>query len=386
MGSLHGIPPYCYTLGYHETKSSGKVFTIASCWDFCLEVEEWGLGFRWRLKHLPLTLCLLTVTVSSHTQVTSKTWGTVGITLRLVFPCPCSQGDSRRATYVVVKLQIDPEVLQLSRSSSALAWHGDGFVESRGWQLLEPLLPGDPGIYYSLSLGFLQSLAMKKCTHLTQPLYSRINLLTCVELLLLFPTDGAGTELHKHLGEGHIEGDRTWSNLTICQYVVAVFFWLTVLGEQQGYDLQSPRQEESLRLILTLPMVCVKLFQAVVWSLGDNPWLLNLGHHPALPRSLLPVFIGWCFQLSDWQEKRIGRNLKLRCSWQLNITVSSSGLLSCTEPLLLEMIPCDTMWFKTYCTASDTSLHIFCVAIHQRGSSINECAAEHKSIYKSYTQ
>lgn len=51
-------------------------------------------------------------------------------------------------------------------------------------------------------------------------------------------------------------------------------------------------------------MVCVKLFQAVVCSLGDNPWLLNLGHHPALPRSLLPVFIGWCFQLSDWQEKK----------------------------------------------------------------------------------
>lgn len=36
-----------------------------------------------------------------------------------------------------------------------------------------------------------QSISMKKCTHLTQPLYSRINLLTSVELLLLFPTDGA---------------------------------------------------------------------------------------------------------------------------------------------------------------------------------------------------
>lgn len=89
-----------------------------------------------------------------------------------------------------------------------------------------------------------QSISMKKCTHLTQPLYSRINLLTSVELLLLFPTDGAWTELHKGLGEE--EGDHAWSNLKICHTVVAIFFWLTVLGEQQGYDLQSPRQQESL--------------------------------------------------------------------------------------------------------------------------------------------
>lgn len=82
-------------------------------------------------------------------------------------------------------------------------------MENRGCQLLEPWLPGDPGICYSLSLGFLQSIPMKKCTHLTQPFYSRINLLTSVELILLFPTDGAGTELHKDLDEGHIEEDHT---------------------------------------------------------------------------------------------------------------------------------------------------------------------------------
>jgi len=124
----------------------------------------------------------------------------------------------------VVKLEVGPEVLRLSRSSSVPAWHGDGLVESRGWQPFEPLLPQDPGIYYSLCLGFLQSVSTKKCTHLTQSLYPRISLLTSVELLLLFPTDGAGTELRKGVGEGHIEGVHTWSNLQICHSAVAIFF------------------------------------------------------------------------------------------------------------------------------------------------------------------
>lgn len=128
-----------------------------------------------------------------------------------------------KVIHIAVKLQIGPEVLRLSRSSSAPARHGDNLVESRSWQPREPLLPGDPGIYYSLSLGFLQSISMRKCTHLTQPLYSRINLLTSVELLLLFPTDGAGTELCEGLGEGHRVGDHTWSNLKICHSVVAIF-------------------------------------------------------------------------------------------------------------------------------------------------------------------
>lgn len=75
---------------------------------------------------------------------------------------------------VVVKLLISLEVLRLSRNSSVPAQHGDGLMESRDQQLFEPLLPGDPGINYS-SFGFLQSLSMKKCTHMTQILYSRIN-------------------------------------------------------------------------------------------------------------------------------------------------------------------------------------------------------------------
>lgn len=68
----------------------------------------------------------------------------------------------------------NPEVLRLSRNSSVPAQHGDGLMESRDGQLLEPLLPGDPGIYYSSS-GFLQLISMKKCTHMTQTLYSRVN-------------------------------------------------------------------------------------------------------------------------------------------------------------------------------------------------------------------
>lgn len=77
---------------------------------------------------------------------------------------------------------------------------------------------------------------------MTQTLYSRVNWLACVELLLLFPTDGDGTELCKGLGEDHIEGYHNWSNLKVCYSVEAIFFWLTVLGEQEEYDLQSPRQ------------------------------------------------------------------------------------------------------------------------------------------------
>lgn len=110
----------------------------------------------------------------------------------------------------MLKLRFGPEVLRLSRSSSVPPRHGDGPVETRGWQLLKGLLPRDPGNYYSIPLGFLQSISMTKCTHLIQPLCSRINLLTCMELLLLAITDGGGIELQKGLGGGYREGNHTW--------------------------------------------------------------------------------------------------------------------------------------------------------------------------------
>lgn len=132
--------------------------------------------------------------IVSHGQVTSEAWGAVRESQMLE---------------LVLKLLFGPEVLRLSwSSSSTLASRCS--VESSAWQLLKALLPRDPGNYYSIPSGFLQSISVTKCTHLTQPLCSRLNLLTCVELLLLFPTDGGGTELSEDLGEGYREGNHTW--------------------------------------------------------------------------------------------------------------------------------------------------------------------------------
>lgn len=193
----HGLhlwhPAMLLALLYHGTKPSGKAFPVTAWWGFGSEVEEQGQVLCWWARHSHLALCLYTGTLISHAQVTSEAWGAVGET-----------------RCVVLRLPFGPEVLRLSRSSSVPPWHGDGPVESSGWQLLKRLLPRDPGNYYSIPLGFLQSIWRTKCTHLTQPLCFRINLLTCMELLLLFPTDRGGTELPKDLGEGHREGNHTW--------------------------------------------------------------------------------------------------------------------------------------------------------------------------------
>lgn len=118
--------------------------------------------------------------------------------------------------------------------------------------------------------------------------------------------------------------------------------------------------------------MCVTLFQVFIWSPGDGPLLLNFCNHPALPRTPLPAFIAWCFQLKvTGKEKRKGRIL--HCSWQAQYySILCRLSSSCPELLLLELSPCDTMWFKDYCTDSDIALHIFRVAIRPSKRQLNK--------------
>lgn len=107
----------------------------------------------------------------------------------------------------MLKLPFGPEAEQ-KQFSFPLAWR---WPCGEQWLVVnQGTVPRDPGNYYSIPLGFLQSISMTKCTHLTQPLCSRINLLICMELLLLVSTEGGGPELPKDLGEDYREENHTW--------------------------------------------------------------------------------------------------------------------------------------------------------------------------------
>lgn len=170
-----------------------KVFTVVGWWGFGSEVEEWGLVLCWWLRHSPLALCLFIGTIVSHARVTSEACGAVG---------------ESQICNVEISLWSWGAQAEQKQFSSTLAWR---WPCGQQWlATAQGIVPRDPGKYYSIPLGFLKSISMTKCTHLTQPLCSRINLLTCMELLLLAPTDGGGAELPKDLGEGYREGNHTW--------------------------------------------------------------------------------------------------------------------------------------------------------------------------------
>lgn len=171
---------------------------------------------------------------------------------------------------------------RLRTRCSALSWWGDdGLAESRG--------------------GSHSSHCCQRTLAFITPL-SR-------ETLCLFCTDEAGAKLCEGLGEGQIEGCHTWSGPKICHSGRAIFFYLTVLREQQGCDLQSPRQQEGLMTNPDLTKGVCDTFSGIHLISGRWSLVIELLQSSCSPQDTAASLHSLVLSAkSDWQGEKERKN------------------------------------------------------------------------------